>query len=214
MGIKKLILISKQTLQYHALACLLSTCTKYQSIEEYQSWPEVTLRNDHTDRCMYLVDAEMPNSQFNELIFFARKYHDKVAIIGSSYNKDRLINLLSLKADAYLTLECSKDDFIRQLKRIEMDEQVIADCLIPLMVDKLSDKSDEKHMVKMYGSLTAREKQILNFLAAGYTNNQIAEELVISVYTVKNHVHNVLEKLGFENRTQLASYAFTGGFIG
>lgn len=214
MGITKIIIINKQILQGHALACLLAACTKYDSIEEYQFWPEFAFRRDHTEKYLFLVDAEMPDSQFNELMHFAGKHCDKVAVIGSTYNKDRLINLLSFKADAYLTLECSKDDFIRQLKRIELDEQVIADCLIPLMVEKLSKISVEKDRCNMYSSLTAREKQILNFLAAGYTNNQIAEELIISVYTVKNHVHNVLEKLGFENRTQLVSYAFAGGFIG
>lgn len=214
MGRKKLILISNQALQRHALACLLSACTRYKSIEEYRFWSEVVCRQDHTEICLYLVDAELPDFQFNELMLFARTHHDKVAIIGSGYNKERLLDLLAFKADAYLTLDSSQDEFIKQLERIEMDEQVIADTLIPLMVDKLSDSADTKHTTNTYSSLTAREKQILNFLAAGYTNNQIAEELVISVYTVKNHVHNVLEKLGYENRTQLVSFAFAGGFVG
>lgn len=212
MGRKKLIIISKQTLQRHALACLLSTCTRYKTIEEYQFWPEVAFRQD-TGLCLYLVDAELPDSQFNELMLFARTHNDKVAIIGSSYNKERLLDLLPLKADAYLTLDSSHEEFIKQLERIELDERVIADTLVPLMVDKLSDSSDGKQTACTFSSLTAREKQILNFLAAGYTNSQIAEELVISVYTVKNHVHNVLEKLGFENRTQLVSFAFSGGFV-
>lgn len=214
MGRKKLILISKQTLQRHALAHLLSAFTGYKAIEEYRFWPEVAFRQDHTEICLYLADAELPDSQLNELMLFARKHRDKVAIIGSSYNKERLLDLLPLKADAYLTLDSSQEEFIKQLERIELDERVIADTLIPLMLDKLSDSLDEKNTVHTYSSLTAREKQILNFLAAGYTNNQIAEELVISVYTVKNHVHNVLDKLGFENRTQLVSFAFAGGFVG
>jgi DNA-binding NarL/FixJ family response regulator len=55
--------------------------------------------------------------------------------------------------------------------------------------------------------LTGREKEILLLVSKGLTNRQIAENLFIAENTVKNHMKNLLEKLGLENRVQLASYA-------
>jgi DNA-binding NarL/FixJ family response regulator len=56
-------------------------------------------------------------------------------------------------------------------------------------------------------SLTPRENEVVAELTLGLTNRQIAEKLVISESTVKRHVENILDKLGFESRTQIAAWA-------
>ena len=55
--------------------------------------------------------------------------------------------------------------------------------------------------------LTARELETLYFVAAGWSNNQIADHLCLSIYTVKNHVHNILKKLQVQSRLEAAEYA-------
>ncbi len=55
--------------------------------------------------------------------------------------------------------------------------------------------------------LSPREVEVLELASKGETNKEIAEELFISVGTVKNHVHNILEKLHLKNRAQIAAYA-------
>ena len=57
-----------------------------------------------------------------------------------------------------------------------------------------------------YEELTPREKEILNYIAAGLTNQEIADLLVIEVGTVKNHVHNILNKLNVHSRQDAAAY--------
>ena len=56
-------------------------------------------------------------------------------------------------------------------------------------------------------SLTPQERRILDFIADGYTNRQIAESMYLAEKTVKNYVSNLLSKMGMERRTQAASYA-------
>ena len=63
------------------------------------------------------------------------------------------------------------------------------------------------------GSLTDREREVLGQLASGTSNREIAEELCISPSTVKNHVHNILEKLGANNRLQAVSLGRRNGLI-
>ena len=61
--------------------------------------------------------------------------------------------------------------------------------------------------------LTAREEEVLRLLARGYTNNEVADELVISVKTVETHRAHVLSKLGLRKRAELVRYAQTHGLL-
>ena len=62
-------------------------------------------------------------------------------------------------------------------------------------------------------ALTRRETEILQLVAAGLSNKEIAAQLVITEGTVKNHVHNALEKLHLSNRTQAAAYTVAQGLV-
>jgi len=62
--------------------------------------------------------------------------------------------------------------------------------------------------------LTAREKQILESIARGLQNKEIAQELGISLATVRNHVHNILEKLDVHSKLEAVSLAFRRGWVG
>nr|MBN2278789.1 response regulator transcription factor [candidate division Zixibacteria bacterium] len=61
--------------------------------------------------------------------------------------------------------------------------------------------------------LTRRELDVVNLIARGMSNKEIANELHIAVHTVKSHVHNILEKLALHTRLELASFALTEGMV-
>ncbi len=54
--------------------------------------------------------------------------------------------------------------------------------------------------------MTKREKQVIELIADGFTNKEIAQKLHLSTYTIKSHVHNILEKLALSTRVQIAKY--------
>ncbi|MFZ5640193.1 MAG: response regulator transcription factor [Bacillota bacterium] len=210
-----LVIISRQLLLRRALACLLTSGMRYGEVKEYGSGGEIGISAGRTVRSIYIIDAELPEAEIGELINLVWRSHDKVIIFGSSYNKERLVELISFKADGYFTTDLPEAELPVFLEKVRQGGPVIADNLIPEMVNKLSDTAkggtEDK---KACSLLTPREKEILKLLAAGNTNDQIAKKLVISIYTVKNHVHNILEKLGITNRTQLVSFALTRGLVG
>jgi two-component system NarL family response regulator len=64
---------------------------------------------------------------------------------------------------------------------------------------------------KAYERLTPRELEVLEHMAAGYTNPVISEKLCISINTTRNHIHNIYIKLNLNNRVQLVLYAIKNG---
>jgi two-component system, NarL family, response regulator LiaR len=84
--------------------------------------------------------------------------------------------------------------------------------VLPLMADAVA-KADEKDDTFRPVDLTAREKEILSFIARGSNNREIADTLSISLFTVKNHVSNIIQKLAVEDRTQAAILALKKGLV-
>jgi two-component system response regulator NreC len=64
-----------------------------------------------------------------------------------------------------------------------------------------------------YESLTPREKEVLGLVAQGLTNQQIADDLVISARTVETHRAHIMDKLGFKKRSELVKYALRKGYL-
>ena len=64
-----------------------------------------------------------------------------------------------------------------------------------------------------FGGLTAREREVAGFLSQGKSNREIAEDLVLSERTVESHVGNILTKLGFDSRAQIAVWAVEKGLV-
>ena len=78
------------------------------------------------------------------------------------------------------------------------------------MVKRLSDLaqmfSDVENSVTDTAGLTSREHEVLELIGKGHTNQEIADELVIEIGTVKNHVHSILDKLNVDSRGEAAAY--------
>jgi LuxR family maltose regulon positive regulatory protein len=75
-------------------------------------------------------------------------------------------------------------------------------------VDDVSDRSNE-----LVEKLSDREIEVLNLIAKGSTNQEIAQELILSLYTVKSHARNIYSKLGVKNRTEAVARARMLGLL-
>jgi NarL family two-component system response regulator LiaR len=82
-----------------------------------------------------------------------------------------------------------------------------------MLKDLVQDQEEPAPESTLLGDLTEREIDVLRLVAQGVSNPEIAEELYITVNTVKTHLRNILDKLHVENRTQAATYAVQKGLI-
>lgn len=115
----------------------------------------------------------------------------------------------------YVVEEGSFDDLIRTVRAISAGESICSPRLANLAFTRISTMANRFYGVRTseISCLTRREQDIMAAIERGLSNKEIAGELKIEVSTVKNHVHNILDKLHLQNRRSAARYAKEHGFV-
>lgn len=115
----------------------------------------------------------------------------------------------------YVVEEGSFDDLIRTVRAISAGESICSPRLANLAFTRISTMANRFYGVRTseISCLTRREQDIMAAIERGLSNKEIAGELKIEVSTVKNHVHNILDKLHLQNRRSAAQYAKEHGFV-
>ncbi|MCL6571757.1 MAG: response regulator transcription factor [Bacillus sp. (in: Bacteria)] len=154
-----------------------------------------------------LIDIEMPIMNGLEATKIIKEKYPfiKIIILSVSDNVGDLFTAIQYGAQGYLLKNMDPDDWLQYLHSIVDGSSVATRDL----AGKLLYQFRERDLMNApaISSLTPREKEILLLVSKGLTNKLIADNLFIAENTVKNHMKNLLEKLGLENRVQLASYA-------
>ena len=152
-----------------------------------------------------LLDARLPDGSGIDVCREIRSSHENVrCLILTSYDDDEALYAAVMSgASGYLLKQIGGNSLIDGIRQVAAGRSL----LDPAVTQKLLDRL--RHPVEpdpVAGSLTAREREILDLIADGCTNRQIGERLFIAEKTVKNYVSGLLTKLGMQRRTQAAVY--------
>lgn len=134
----------------------------------------------------------------------------KVIIITVSDEVTNLFEAIKKGAQGYLLKNINPGAWFEYLQAIADDEVPMSEDLAFKLLQEFTSQK-EKQMAK--NPLSAREQDVLELVAKGYTNKLISAELCISEYTVKNHLKNIMHKLHLENRVQITRYAYEKGWV-
>lgn len=165
-----------------------------------------------------LVNILLPDQGALNLVKVAAKkfQHLKIVMTGLLDSKTAILQCLEMGAAGVVQQDDSVDDLITKVRHIARGEALISPQVAGALIARLAELKrlatelngyQEISLQDQCTELTAREREILELLGKGYTNQQIADELIIGVGTVKNHVHNILEKLDVHTRKQAAMIA-------
>ena len=125
-----------------------------------------------------------------------------------------VLELIEAGVSGFILKDASAEDFLGTVRQVAGGVSVLPDHLAgPLFTQIVErDVSGSRQSVQQ-GSvrMTKRERQVMELIAEGESNKAIAQKLHVSTFTVKSHVHNILEKLGLHTRVQIARYAHMRG---
>ena len=170
----------------------------------------VAKAKEHKPRVI-LLDLFLPDQPAVQTIEQIKMVSPKsqIVILTSHEGDEHVAGTLKAGALSYALKDISPEDLIIVIRKASMGESILDARLAREFVDDF----DAKNAV-LHDSLTERERDILNLIAKGMTNSEIAGRLFISETTVKSHVSNILGKLYLADRTKVAVYAWEKGLVG
>ena len=133
----------------------------------------------------------------------------KMLIVTSFIDAEKVYPAIEAGASGYLLKTSTAHEIANAIRKTYNGERVLEPEVTTKMMEQLSNRN--RHV--LHEELTNREQEILLLIAQGMSNQEIADELFITLKTVKTHVSNILAKLEVEDRTQAAIYAFKHGLI-
>jgi DNA-binding NarL/FixJ family response regulator len=188
------------------LRALLEACEDIEVVGEADSVAEALVRIPETQPNVAILDVRLPDGSGVEVCREVRSTSPDIAcVMLTSYADDEaLVASIMAGASGYVLKQVGSLDLLDTIRRAGAGESLLDPALTERVLERLREgpKTDPR-----LASLTPQERKILDLIAEGYTNRQIAENMFLAEKTVKNYVSNLLAKLGMERRTQAATFA-------
>jgi DNA-binding NarL/FixJ family response regulator len=127
----------------------------------------------------------------------------KCLMLTSFADDEALFSAILAGASGYVLKQIKGSDLVSAVRRVAAGESLLDPSLTRQVMERLRGENVEDERL---ARLTAQERNILELIADGKTNRQIADELYLAEKTVKNYVSNLLSKMGFSRRTEAAVY--------
>ena len=146
-----------------------------------------------------------------------------VKLIKTNYQQIKIIvmDLIPLQADVFefvqagvsgfMLKDISVSDFLKTIRSVFEGTQVLPSNLTGSLFSQIVENAINglpPRVISDSVRMTKRERQVIELIADGFTNKEIAQKLNLSTYTIKSHVHNILEKLALNTRVQIAKHAY------
>lgn len=192
------------------LRALLATEPDIEVVGEAKDGWEAVREAERLHPDVTLMDLVMPRMDGIEAIqrITARQPDARILVLTSFAADDKVFPAIKAGALGYLLKDSSPEELVSAIHQVYHGESSLHPTIARKVLQELSRPPERSSTAE---SLTEREVEVLRLVARGFSNQEIAGELVISEATVRTHVSNVLSKLHLASRTQAALYALREG---
>ncbi len=212
----RILLVDDQALFRRAIASLIGDQPDFEIVGEAENGLRAVEMAHQLQPDLVCMDVEMPVMTGVEA---TRRIRDelpnmKVVILSVSEADEHVFDAIKFGAHGYLLKDLRPEQLYDLIRAVMRNETALSPAIAGRLLREFREHSDRRPVATPEPSgpeLTAREVQILQLVAEGLSNKEIGTRLSITEGTVKNHVHNALEKLQLENRIQAAAYVVRHG---
>lgn len=209
----RILLIDDHTLFRSGIRALLQRQSDFEIVDEAADGVEGIKRAKQHRPDVILLDLNMPGlSGLEALQLLVEDLPDSAVIVLTvSEEAEELATALRSGARGYLLKNIETEALTSAIRRAAAGEPVISDAMTAKLVQQFRAPSPAPARLDDTARLTAREREIVQGLARGESNKEIARDLGVAESTVKIHVQNILKKLNLASRVQVAVYAVEHG---
>jgi two-component system, NarL family, response regulator NreC len=211
----KLLLVDDHEVVRTGLKMLLEGQPDIDIIGEASNGAEAIKFADQYHPEIVVMDITLPDISGIEATRQIKQMHPEIAIVALTIHEDEqyFFEMLQAGASGYVPKRAAPEDLIGAIRAIHAGEIYLYPSLAKALVVDYLGRSRTEPSEASLEMLTSREIEVLELLAEGLSNEEIADRIVISRHTVARHRENLMRKLGLHNRGELVKYAIRQGLI-
>ena len=135
----------------------------------------------------------------------------KVIVMDLAPVQADILQYVKAGANGFILNDASLNDLLITIRTVADGSTVLPPLLIDSLFSQIVDHAvrEGKSQLKEAVWMTNREREVINFLGEGMSNKEISQKIRVSTYTIKSHIHNIMEKLALHTRLEIANYSYT-----
>ena len=158
---------------------------------------DLGLRSQNSLHVVEIVKKEFPQA--------------KIIVMDLAPVQADILQYVKAGANGFILKDASLNDFLITIRTVAEGSTVLPPLLTDSLFSQIVDHAvrEGKSGLKDAIQMTTRERKVIRFLGEGMSNREIGQKIRISTYTVKSHIHNIMEKLALHTRLEIANYSYT-----
>ena len=196
-GIYSILKPQKDILIIAASADAKNTLVKIKELKPNVVLLDLGLRSQNSLQVVELVKKDFPLA--------------KIIVMDLAPVQADILQFVKAGANGFILKDASLKDFLATIRSVSDGETVLPLLLIDSLFSQIIDYAvkEGKTKIKEAVLMTKREKEVIALLSDGMSNKEIGQKIHISTYTVKSHIHNIMEKLALHTRLEVANYSYS-----
>lgn len=219
----RVLIIDDHPLFRQGIRWSLEDAADIEVIGEAENGQEALKLTERLNPDVVLVDINLPGLNGLEVARVIKRRDPRMGIIVLSVyeDDDQLFQAIKVGAAAYSSKDVNPEDLLLYIREVARGKYLINDAVLakPNVATRVLHQfrelaaTEDEQTTALFAPLTSREIEILDCIARGLSNKEIANELSISGQTVKNHITSILSKLQVNDRTMAVIFAIKRGWI-
>jgi DNA-binding NarL/FixJ family response regulator len=195
-GIYSILKAEKDILIIAASGNAKNTLIKIKELKPNVVLLDLGLRSQNSLQVVELVKKDFPEA--------------KIIVMDLAPVQADILQFVKAGANGFILKDASLKDFLSTIRTVSEGATVLP----PLLIDSLFSQiinhavKEGKSKIKEAVQMTNREKEVIGLLSNGMSNKEIGQNIHVSTYTVKSHIHNIMEKLALHTRLEIANYSY------
>ena len=211
----RIVLADDHTVMRNGLKLLLERQPHLQVVGEAADGRQAVALSESANPDVVIMDIGMPNLNGIEATrqIVNRNPRTAIAILSMHSDESYVIRALKAGARAYLLKDSAEADLLAAVRALTEGKSFFSPAISKILVEDYMRQLESRGAEDTYELLTNREREILQLLAEGRTNKEVANMLNLSLYTVETHRTHILQKLNLHSVPELILYAVRKGII-